>query len=183
LAGEILADPRVAEILDLLNGPWGEGERTRLEGKLAQSLAIYTNSRFAAGEIANLLLTSGVGAAALHQATPGVLTLGPALAGWVAEKLAAVTLPHGTLSGLYHAIVPAGVLLGTAVFSAVSGVVTDPLQKALGLHQRRLVMLLDVLERGFLGEDEAELVLRDQYVVRLAELLDLAVAAWRFAKG
>jgi hypothetical protein len=195
LAAEILADPRVAGILDYLNGPWGERERLRLESKLSQSLAIYTNSRFAAGEIANLVMTSGIGAAALHQATPGVLTLGPALATWVAEHFGAAGVPHGVLIGLWHALIPASpgigltalatgsVLVATAAFSAVSGVVTDPLQKALGLHQRRLVALVDALERGFLGEDEAQLVTREQYVVRLAELLDLAVAAWRFAKG
>lgn len=195
LAAEILSDPRVAGVLDYLNGPWGERERQRLENKLSQSIAIYTNSRFAAGEIANMVMTSGLGIAALHQVTPGVLTLGPALAGWVADKFTGATLPSGALTALLHTVVPAipaagltaiatgGVLVGTALMSAVSGLVTDPLQKALGLHERRLVALVDALEQGFLEEGDGRFVTREQYVGRLADLLDIAMAAWRFAKG
>ena len=68
-------------------------------------------------------------------------------------------------------------LAASAAISAFSGVVTDPLQRRLGLHQRRLIRLLDTLEAGFLGAD-ARLAVREQYAVRLLDVLD-ALAALR----
>lgn len=194
LAEEVFADPRVAPYLDLLRGPWGERERARLDAALAQSLTTYMNGRIAVAEIANVTATAGAGAALLHQFTPGMLTLGPALAQMAVEHLAHAHLPAG-LAAVLIAIAPASpgvtatvtvsgaVLAASAVLSAVAGVVTDPLQKALGLHHRRLVALLDALEGAFLGENGAGFATRSQYVVRLAELADLILAAARFAKG
>ncbi|NWH09635.1 MAG: hypothetical protein HXY22_13500 [Alphaproteobacteria bacterium] len=196
LGEEILRDARLLSALEALNGPWGAYERERLNQKLAESLAIYTNSRFAAGEIANAVLTAGAGAAFLHQFTPGVWTLGPGLAQVIAQKIVAGTLPFGEIIGtLWHSLTPAapgaaltaasttGVLAIMAVFSAVSGVITDPLQEALGINERRLLALTDALEKAFLGDENARLVARDAYAMRVAELLDWIVAAWRFAKA
>lgn len=196
LADEILADKRLLSVLSLLDGPWGAQERERLDVRLRETIAIYTNNRFAIAEIANMGLTAGVGAAVLHQATPGIWTLGPALAGFLTTQLAAAQIPTGLAAGAAAAaaapVVPgaaltvattAAVMSATAAVSAVSGVVTDPLQKLLGLHERRLMRMLEALERAFLGADDAAFVTRDEYVMRVAELVDMALSAWRFARG
>lgn len=193
LADEILSDPRVAPCLAQLEGAWGLAERERIDARLAEASAIYSNGRVAATEIANLVVTSGIGALTIHQVTPGVLTLGPALASALAERAAAASLPPG-LAMVWPLIAPATpgltasaattafVLATSALFSAVAGVVLDPMQKALGLHERRLETLLTALERGFRGDGDARFAVREEYVARLGDLFDLAAMAWRVAR-
>lgn len=162
LAVEILADKRLAGVLGILEGPWGEGERRRMDALLVENLSIYLNARTATGELAGALITLAAGGALVHQVTPGMIALGPALARAVSVKMAATQAAF---------VAGSGVLAASAAVSAFSGILTDPLQRRLGLHQRRLLKLLDLLEAGFLGAD-ARLALRDQYAVRLLDLID-----------
>lgn len=166
LAVEILADRRLKGALDILEGPWGEGERRRLDTLLTENLSIYLNARTAAGEMAGGAITLAAGGLLLHQMTPGMLALGPAVARAVSAKIA------GTALALAAA---GGVLVASAVISAFAGIVTDPLQHRLGLHQRRLVKLLDSLEVGFLGGD-ARFAVNDHYAARLLDVLDALAA-------
>lgn len=194
LAAAILADPRLQAVTEPLNGPWGEAQRLRMRAKLEEALAVYANNRAAAIELANIAATLGAGATLLHQVTPGVLTFGPALAEWLAQQVAVHAFPAAGLGALLQQIAPVapsagvsagvtvGVLAGMAVLSAFSGVVTDPAQRALGLHQRRLVKLLDTLERNFLGDGAAEYVVRDHYVARVLDLLDLVMGVARVVR-
>jgi len=190
LAEEILADPRLPQALAALEGPWGQIERERIQRRLEDNIAIYLNSRTAAAEIANAFATLGIGAALLHQATPGVLTFGPALAQLVANHIAYGAIPGGGVAaGLLPAIPKAALVVGTtgavlaasAAAAAFSGIVTDPAQRALGLHHRRLVRLLDALEAGFRGDD-ARLSVKDHYAARLLDLVDAMAAAWTHAR-
>ncbi|MSO74950.1 MAG: hypothetical protein EXQ99_07405 [Alphaproteobacteria bacterium] len=48
-----------------------------------------------------------------------------------------------------------GVALGLAAISAFSGVLTDPLQRRLGLHRRRLRRLIDAVESALRGDEGA----------------------------
>ncbi len=57
--------------------------------------------------------------------------------------------------------------------AAFSGIAADPIQRRLGLHRRRLLRLIDALERRFSGDGEAGFVVRDHYVARLLTLLEL----------
>ncbi len=166
LAVEILADPRLKGALGILEGPWGEGERQRMDTLLVENLSIYLNARTATGELAGALVTLAAGGVLLHQITPGMIALGPALARIVAAKATATTA--ALMAG-------GGVLVASAALSAFSGVVTDPLQRRLGLHQHRLIRLLDTLEAGFLGAD-ARLAVREPYAVRLLDTLDALAA-------
>ena len=166
LAVEILSDERLKGALGILEGPWGEGERRRMDALLTENLSIYLNARTATGELAGALVTLAAGGALLHQVTPGMVALGPALARAVAAKVTATTAAM---------IAGGSVLAASAVISAFSGIVTDPLQRKLGLHQRRLVKLLDSLEAGFLGGDP-RLAVREQYAVRLLDVLDALAA-------
>ncbi len=135
LAVEILADQRLAGVLGMLEGPWGEGERKRMDALLIENLSIYLNARTATGELAGALVTLAAGGALLHQVTPGMIALGPALARAVSVKMAATQAAF--LAG-------GAVLAASAAISAFSGIVTDPLQRQLGLHQRRLTKLLEL---------------------------------------
>ena len=166
LAREILRDKRLAGALGILEGPWGEGERLRMDTLLEQNLSIYLNARTATGELAGALVTMAAGGVLLHQLTPGMVALGPALARTITSHMSATSA--AMLAG-------GGVLAASAAISAFSGIVTDPLQRHLGLHQRRLTRLLDTLEAGFLGAN-GRLVVREQYAVRLLDVLDALAA-------
>ena len=76
-----------------------------------------------------------------------------------------------------------GVVIVGAALTAFSGVLTDPLQRRLGLHRRQLLRLLGELERFLCDEGDGSITLRDHYVVRLIDLLDLIVSAWRLSRG
>jgi len=194
LAREMLADIRLASRLETVHEAmrrhWSaEG----YEGRLAQALGAYCGNRAAAGEIANIFVSLGAGAALLHQATPGVLTLGPALANLIAQALpshsatAAMTaLALGIApvhaSATLTATATAAVAATLAATSAISGTVTDPIQSALGLHQRRLLALSNATELLLLGDDRTRLVAHDHYVGRVGDLVDLFVGILRFAR-
>ena len=164
LAVEILADSRLDGALGILNGPWGETQRLQMDNRLAQSLAIYLNARGAAGEIVSAGVTMAAGGALLHQVTPGFLTLGPALAQALGAKI----------GGVAAFTVAGGVLAASATAAAFAGILTDPIQSALGIHHLRLIGLLDSLESAFLGGD-ARLAIPEQYAARLIDLVDAIV--------
>lgn len=165
LAVEILGDKRLDGALGALNGPWGESQRLKMDEKLAQQIAIYLNARGAAGEVVSAAVTMAAGGAFLHQATPGFLTLGPALAQALGAKI----------GGFAAFTVVGAVLAASATAAAFAGVVTDPIQSALGVHHLRLVALLDTLENAFLGGD-ARLAIPEQYAARLIDLVDAVVS-------
>lgn len=172
LAVEILGDRRLDGALGLLNGPWGESQRLRMDQKLAESIAIYLNARGAAGEIVSAGVTMAAGGVFLHQATPGFLTLGPALAQALGAKI----------GGVAAFSVAAAVLIASATAAAFAGVVTDPIQSALGIHHLRLINLLDTLEDAFLGGD-ARLQIPEQYAARLIDLVDAIVSIAAHVRG
>ncbi|HXH04558.1 MAG TPA: DUF6635 family protein [Candidatus Competibacteraceae bacterium] len=157
--------------------------------RLAAHLATYTASRTAAAELSAVLLNLAAGVAAFKSLTPGTLAMGGAMANAVAQQLAVANFALGSsLGGLYYSAFPAsaslglltattgGLLVALGVVSALAGVVTDPLQQALGLHRRKLHKLLDALEGELKGEQRG-LAIRDAYVARLFDLLDLLQAA------
>jgi Family of unknown function (DUF6635) len=165
LAVEILGDSRLDGALGMLNGPWGEKQRLQMDAKLVRQLTVYLNARGAAGEIVSAGVTMAAGGAMLHQVTPGFLTLGPALAQALGAKVGGVAA---------FSLVTA-VLAASATAAAFAGIVTDPIQSALGLHHLRLIGLLDSLESAFLGGD-ARLAIPEQYAARLIDLVDVIVS-------
>ena len=195
LAETILADPRVTEAvratLDELGRRGGDPAfRQRLEG----ALLAYAGSRAAASEIATSLVTLGAGALTVNKLTPGVVTLGPSLAAVMAQQAAIASFPLGAgLGGLWYGMFPAapslllvggltgGLMLAAASLAAFAGMITDPVQRRLGLHQRRLLRMLDALERQMLDPAAPGFAVRDQYVARLLDLLDMLGAAYRLA--
>lgn len=195
LAEAILSSPHLeivlSEIFDAIGRRVDDPE---LRKQLEQAMATYTGTRAAAAEITTTLITLGAGVAALKRLTPGAILLGPALASVMAQQAAVASFPLGaTLGGLWYAAFPvaatpsliAGVtgslMVVSAGAAAFSGIVADPIQRRLGLHQRRIRRMVDVLERQFNGEGEVGFVVRDQYVARLVSLLELLLSAYRQA--
>ena len=179
-----LAGPELSEIERLAAGP-------RARRKLEDFLAIYTHSRTAAAELSGSLLSLAAGAGSLGQFTPGAAALGQAAAAAVAHQVAVANFALGpTLGQLYYTLFPAatsasliiatvgGLMLALGTLTALTGIVTDPVQQALGLHERRLHRLLDALEKELLGEG-GTLQLRDTYVARLIDVIDLIRAGVR----
>lgn len=184
LATALAADPTVAATLEAMARHVGDPVfRQRLEAALNR----YVETRAAAAEIATALTSLGVGALAFKQLTPSLLSLGPVLAGALAQSAAVTSFPLGAgLGGLWHSWFPASagtalvagvtgsLFLGVAVLSAFSGVITDPAQRALGLHQRRLHRLIDGMEGALRHGRGLDFNPRDHYVARLIDLIDIA---------
>jgi hypothetical protein len=195
LAEAVLADPRVAGLLAApLAAPSGSEHEFR--GRLVAAIESYVGSRVATAEIATGFVATGLGALAVKQATPGLVTLGSALAAAIAQQNAIAAFPLGAgLGGLWYGWFPAtagpgliaattgGVVIVGAVLTAFSGVLTDPLKRRLGLHRRRLLRLLGELERALCDQGDGSVTLRDHYVARLIDLLDLVASAWRLSRG
>jgi hypothetical protein len=196
LAEAILSHPRIAALVEATMGALsGRAADPEVRARLEEAMASYGGTRAAAAEIATGLLTLASGAALLKQATPGVMTLGPALAASIAQQSAVAAFPLGpTLGGLWYGVFPAaaapGLVVGltgglaaiAASAAAFAGIVTDPIQRRLGLHRRRLVRLIDAIERIVAG-DERGVSVRDHYVARLLDFLDVLGTVHRIARG
>ncbi len=197
LAEEILADPRLDRVIeDVAAAVARRAEDARFRGWLTESLDAYASTRVAAGDLATALLSTGTGALAFKQLTPGMVSLGTAVAGAIAQKVAVATFPLGSgVGGVWYGMAPVrastglvvgvtgGLVLLAATLSAFSGVVADPVQKHLGLHERRLRRLLDSLERELSGAaEDSRYVVRDHYVARLLDLTDMLRTAYQLTR-
>jgi hypothetical protein len=61
--------------------------------------------------------------------------------------------------------------------------VADPLQRLVDLHRRRLLRLIGMLEDILCGDGEGRFPLRDHYVARLIDLLDLSATVLRTVRA
>jgi hypothetical protein len=198
LAEAILSAPAVQDALgETLEAIGRRGDDPEFRRRLEEAMATYTGTRAAAAEITTALITAGAGAVAVKQVTPGIMTLGPALAAALAQQAAIAAFPFGaTLGSLWYGAFPAaaspaliagvtGSLLAvSSIGAAFAGLLADPIQRRLGLHHRRLHRLIDAVERQWRGEHgEAGFVARDHYVARLLDLFDMLGSAYRLAKA
>ncbi len=60
-----------------------------------------------------------------------------------------------------------------AAVAALSGIMTDPVQARMGLHQRRLRKMLDHLERDFINRTRNGFRPKDQFVARILDAFDM----------
>jgi hypothetical protein len=193
LAAAILADPRVAAAVDHLAAVVKHhAHDPDRQARLRHLLESYASTRAAAADLVNNALLASAGMAAFQQLTAGTLTLAPVIAAALAQQAAIASFPLGaSLGGIWYGLFPAppsaalvvgvggGLALLTATTAAFAGVLSDPLQRALGLHQRRLHRLVDALGRQLKGDSDAAFRARDHYVARIFDLIDLARATYR----
>lgn len=184
LAQEILKDPRlIKQIQPFVMDAAAEAAKPGGRAWLDETVTAYMGTRAAATELSTLVMCMGTGAALTQQLTPGLISLGPA----VAKSLEASLAAHG-FAGTATASVPTATAMaagGTVALvfaascvTAISGAVTDPLQRALGLHHKRLHQMLDLMEEAFIMGDRAPFVVADQYVGRVMDLADVSLALW-----
>ena len=153
---------------------------------LEDKLAVYTGSRSAASELTTAAVSVAVGATAFKQLTPGVVSLGPAIATAAAQQAAIASFPLGAgLGSLWYGVFPAspsplttigvtvGLALAFSVLSAFAGVVADPVQRLLGIHRRRLRRLVAAIERNLQGHGPERFEVRDHYVARILDIADI----------
>ena len=166
-----------------------------LRQRLERALAEYAVARSAAAEVTTALLTVGTGALTLGKLTPGVVSFGPTLASIVAQQAAISSFPLGAgIGALWYGLFPAvpsapllfglsgALLMAGTLLAAFAGIVADPVQRRLGLHQRRLRRMIDAMERQMLDPSAPAYVVHDRYVARLLDVFDLVAAAYRFTR-
>lgn len=193
LAEAILAHPSMTDLVAQAAAAVGArsddpGFRARLEATLTE----YTGTRAAASEIATALIALGTGAAAFHQATPGAIALGPLVAGVLAQQAAIASFPLGAGAGaIWYGFFPAasspvlvagataGLLGIAAITASFAGVLTDPALRLTGVHQRRLLRLIDGLEAGFSDHEAGGFRTYDLYLARLMDLSDALLGVMR----
>ena len=204
-ATQAAPDPEAALERAILSAPQlralfrrqGDPEAARAQAqRLARMVSEYAGTRTAVAEIATALVLLMVGAVVFRALTPGMISLAPELAGIVAHGAAVADFPLGqTLGGLWYGIFPVGVspwlmagavvvlvMLG-AVMAAFAGVLADPVQARLGLHQRRLrrlirAMAAEVAEgqgRGFAAHEHA--------LARVMDVWDAVTSLLRALRG
>ena len=156
-----------------------------------RAIADYTGVRSAVSEITTSLIVLLCGYLIFQSATPGVVSLAPNVAGQIAQDSAARNFWAGeTLGrawyGTFPATIPAHriVLTGIAlsmvasVVTTFAGLVADPVQRALGIHRRRLHRLLARLDR------RAESGLAPEHIAaRTGDIVDAAFALLRAFRG
>jgi hypothetical protein len=185
--------PTVAAAVDRLDAlARRQAHDPEQQARLRRLLDAYASTRAAAADLVNNVLLASTGMAAFHKLTPGTLTLGPVIATALAQQAAVASFPLGSaLGGLWYGMLPVtpsaslvagatgSLVLLTATTAAFAGVIADPVQRALGLHQRRLHRLIDALGRELEGDSDAAFHARDHYVARIFDLIDLARATYR----
>ena len=114
------------------------------------------------------------------------------IAGTLAQSSAIASFPLGATAGsLWYGVFPAqaspflvagataGVLGVAALATTFAGIVSDPVQRAAGLHRRRLNALVTASKPGFRSATAAGFVAYDLYVARLLDLGDVLIGIAR----
>lgn len=191
-------DPLLSYLL-AEEGVEAEGLETMLAGADAvkgreQFRNRWFGARTAVAEITTNISMAAVGAVLFKQFTPGALGGGAALAAWWTWDQAVKQFWAGEALGrVWYGWFPpetdwtarllaTGLLMVVlAVVASLSGFLTDPLQAAIGMHQRRLHKLVDhmqgELKSNLLGDNST----REQYLARVTDLLDWIALAGRAA--
>ncbi|MDO3386781.1 hypothetical protein QWI17_13120 [Gilvimarinus sp. SDUM040013] len=172
-----------AEHLDSLP----DEQEALLEQSLNDALAQYALTRTANADIGNTIIATIAGAFTLQKFTPGGIAIGFALAGFVANRIAAWDFFLGAGVGQwYYALFPVepgaglivlstgAVMLVFAVVACFSGLLSDPIQSCLGIHARRLNRMLDSLERDVLAQSSGSFRPKDAYLARIMDIIDAA---------
>lgn len=152
----------------------------------------YVSTRTAVAEFTTTVLVLGIGFLAFRAATPGVLSLAPLVSDRAALDMAVAGFPLGEglgrawygifphdRSGWFIAAVAAGLVVSASVVTTFAGLLADPVQAALGIHQRRLTRLLARIDAA---EDAGPELPREHLLARLADISDGAAALFRLLR-
>lgn len=193
LLEEILDSSELSTVItDYLNEISKKSIAPNFRQTLENNLREYAGSRLAASDIATSLISLASGYAAFQQATPGALSGGSAVATAIAQKIAVSQFWLGpSIGAWYYSLFPAAastglvvaatgsIIAALALLSTFSGIIIDPVQSKLGLHQRRLYKFLEALEDELLDKNGSPYKIKDIYVTRIFDIIDLLATAVR----
>lgn len=196
LLGEILSDKTLSDwVAQFLSKIHDQSNDPAFRGALEKNLQEYATSRTAASELAGSILTLSAGYAAFNKAVPGSLAAGSVTAAAIAQHVAISKFWLGTTLGTwYYGVVPVtastGLLIATtgslmaalAIITTFAGIITDPLQAKLGIHQKRLLKFIDAFKAELLVTGQSKYKIKDQYVARVFDILDLLKTAAQVIK-
>ena len=186
LMEEVMKDPDLRRLLDeelegLVHLKDNPGFREALDRKLAE----YGVTRTGAADLASNVVLLVSSKFALGQASFGALSAGSAVSASVAKTIAISDFWLGPTAGSYfYAVAPVAVSMRLliavtgiiaiilAFVSTFIGIVTDPIQAKLGLHQRRLRKLVKAVEQDLLGKSAGQFQLREKYMGRVFDVVD-----------
>ena len=155
------------------------------------AIAAEADTRTAVAEITTSALVVLAGLALYGRATPGLMSLAAPVARDRAHARAVQEFPLGdwaggiwfrvfpdAASGVEIALTGLALMLGASVVTTFAGVIADPVQVMLGLHRRRLLRMIERLDRGRPPPGIGE----EQLLARLGDLGDGAAALWRWLR-
>jgi hypothetical protein len=193
LAQAVLAAPQFQEAIQMQ--PSAEDAET-LGRRISAALGDYAGTRSAVAEMTTAICALAIGALVFRALTPGVISMAPGVANILAHTAAVETFPLGeTLGGLWYGVFAAdapgwlvgvtfaGMLMISSVFAAFAGVFADPVQSRLGIHRRRLVRLLDTVERAIVGREDKAFTSPEHYYARFLDVWDAAASALRMFRS
>ena len=162
--------------------------RDNIEKKLRE----YGTTRISASELASNILLIASSYATLNRASFGALGAGKLLSAAFAKSIAISNFLLGpTIGGWYYSVVPVTVslrllvsatgfvILFLAIISTFIGIILDPLQAWLGIHQRRLNGLIDMIQADLTSSGNNKYNLKEKYVSRVFDILDMLSLAAR----
>lgn len=155
---------------------------------VCRETAALAETRNAVAEIATSLIVLAAGWLLLGRATPGIASLAGPLADLRAQSTAIGDFPLGeTLGRAWYGVFPVALgpwqVIGTGIVLAVAGslvttfagLIADPVQVWTGTHRRRILRLLDRLDRA----DPAPGIEREHLLARAGDLADALLMLWR----
>jgi hypothetical protein len=191
LLEEIFNQPEISALfIEQLSAINQKSSDPKFRRRLEENLWEYASSRTAAADLAGAIITLSVGATLFKQMTPGAMVTGTAVATAIAQQTAVSNFVLGsTLGSLWYSIFPVSASVGLIVattgtiMAAMSlltsfvGIVTDPIQTRLGIHQRRLRKFIDCIEKELKGTGDSKFEIKDLYVARVFDILDILKTA------
>ncbi len=187
----ILGQPEIATLLvEQLSVIGQKSNNPKFRHRLVENLHEYAGGRTAAADLAGTIITLSIGATLFKQMTPGAMATGTAVATAVAHHAAVSNFVLGsTLGSLWYGIFPVtasmGLIIATtgmimaamSLVTSFAGIITDPIQTRLGIHQRRLRKFIDCIEKELKGSGESKFEIKDLYIARVFDILDILKTA------
>lgn len=154
----------------------------------------HVETRNAVAEITTSLIVLCTGIFIFGRATPGIISLTGPLAEMRAHSTAVEDFALGNgLGRAWYAMFPVelspwqviltGVVLAAlaSLVTTFAGLIADPIQNWTGIHRRRLMRLLDRIDRK--GAEPSKGLEREHVLARVGDLSDTLLSLWRALRG
>lgn len=155
------------------------------------AISAHADTRNAVAEITTSLLVFILGFVLFSRATPGLISLAGPLAEfrahgsavrdfWLGDRLGSAWYWAFPVELSPWQIIATGVVLAAiaSLVTTFAGLIADPVQLATGTHRRRLMRMLERLDRADATPGSG--LEREHLLARAGDLSDAALSLWRF---